>query len=98
SSGVDGIGIVAGGTEIRNVILDHCSISWATGVNLTISGRNGGVRDVTIQDCIIAEGLNSSSGGVVLNGWNNYAYGPDRISLLRNLITNNQTRGPNIGS
>ncbi len=25
---VDGIGIVAGGDEVRNVILDHCSISW----------------------------------------------------------------------
>jgi len=49
-----------------NVVIDHCSISWAVDENLTASGpRYDGPdktsHDITFSNCIIAEGLNDSS-------------------------------------
>ena len=49
-----------------NVVIDHCSVSWAVDENLTASGpRYEGPdktsHDITFSNCIIAEGLNDSS-------------------------------------
>jgi formylglycine-generating enzyme required for sulfatase activity/pectate lyase len=58
--------------NVRNIILDHCSFSWSIDEVCTVQGSS---RDLTMQWCIIAEGLNRSfhskgqhSMGSVLNG------------------------------
>lgn len=100
TASMDGIGIIAGGTEVRNVILDRCSISWGTDENVGINGKLGGVRNVTLQYCIIAEGLTYDAGhsmGLLMNGWKSWDNGPDNVTLYRNLFANNQGRNPMVG-
>lgn len=47
---------------IRNVIIDHCSFSWGNDETLSVTGYGGGVvTDITIQWCVISEGLNDST-------------------------------------
>lgn len=49
-------GTTVGPTNVYNIIIDHCSVSWAVDENLQVSGT----RDTTIQWNIIAEGLYKS--------------------------------------
>lgn len=66
---IDGI---ATGDGARDVIVDHCSISWATDENLSASGgRFGGATPdewrkssshrITFYRCLVAEGLRNST-------------------------------------
>lgn len=78
---------------VHDVIVDHCSISWATDENVTIWWDP---YDVTVQWCIISEGLHDSthtggphSMGVLVGGT-----GVTNISLHHNLIAHNNSRSP----
>lgn len=79
------------GKPPRNIIIDHCSISWAIDEN---SGVTGG-EDVTIQWSIISEGLNNSlhdkphhSNAVLI------AENARRISVHHNLLAHHWYRNP----
>jgi pectate lyase len=92
SNAVDGINIYS--TDIHNIVIDHCSISWATDENI---GMGSTAHDVTIQRCILSEGLYNSghpdghhSCGF-LNGNSN-----TNISLHHNLFAHNDERSPRI--
>ncbi len=59
-------GITTSGGEAYDIIIDHCSISWAVDENLSASGpRTEGPQAtshrVTFSNCIVAEGLHDSS-------------------------------------
>ena len=66
----------------RDIIVDHCSTSWA--VDETLSASTGGqLGNVTVQWCIISESLNNSThhkgahgyGSLIRGGWGNgYTY------------------------
>lgn len=78
---------------VHDVIVDHCSISWATDENVTIWYDP---YDVTVQWCIISEGLKSSthtsgdhSMGILVGGT-----GVTNVSLHHNLIAHNDNRSP----
>ena len=65
-SGWEPDGISISGRDGYNVVIDHCSVSWAVDENLSASGpRTAGpdatAHRVTLSHCIIAEGLNYSS-------------------------------------
>ncbi len=92
----DGIGLNAA----SNVLIDHCSATWAVDENLTVSGpRYDGPaatsHDVTIRHCLIAEGLDNSShekgphskGSLVHDCCRN-------IALIANLYAHNVDRNP----
>lgn len=89
NSPVDGISFTNGS---RRVILDHCSISWATDENIGFYGDN---QEITIQNCIVAECLRNgghhkgphSMGFLISRGAN-------RVSLHHNFITGNDARNP----
>lgn len=55
---------IADGTDM---IFDHCSISWGRDENFSISGGSGEDPGyITIQNCIIMQGLESHScGGLI---------------------------------
>lgn len=85
SSNSDGLR-VSGGSDI---IVDHCSFSWASDENLGIYNYSGGkTQNVTIQNCIIANGYNGSSKGAINAG------GYDRISYYQNAFISNNQRNP----
>lgn len=75
-----------------NVVLDHNTFSWGIDETLSVLAAN----DVTISNCIIAEGLHASyhpkgphhSKGLMI------ARDASNISILRSLIANNHDRNP----
>jgi len=92
----DGISIGAAPPKSAyNVVVDHLSLTWAVDEN--ISTAYPGTHDVTISNCLIAEGLYNSihpkgphSKGVMIGDFSK------RITLRRNLIASNEERNPYI--
>ncbi len=82
----DGLSLSSG----QRILIDHCSFSWAVDENVGISSD---VSDVTVQWCIIAEGLSNSihpegehsKGLLVYNGCQN-------ISIHHNIFAHNTER------
>lgn len=76
----DAIGISGG----QNYIFDHVSVSWGRDGTVDINGT--GIDNITLQDCIIAQGLHShSTGGLMQSG---------KASVIRTLYIDNHTRNP----
>lgn len=80
--GKDTITIATG----SNMIFDHVSVSWGRDETFSISGEDG---LFTIQDSIIAQGLDTHSCGGLLQNWGG-------ISILRTLYIDNHTRNPKV--
>ena len=73
--------------SVYNIVIDHCSLSWATDENIGVwSESNGSVHDITISNCIISEGLLPHSCGTLLYGNN--------ISIVNNLFAHVTNRTP----
>ena len=68
------------------MIFDHVSVSWGRDETFSISGEDG---FFTIQDSIIAQGLDTHSCGGLLQNWGG-------ISILRTLYIDNHTRNPKV--
>lgn len=78
--------------EARNVMIDHCSLSWATDDTMgTYKSDN-----ITFQWCIIAEGLNSVSYGKggITRFWTGGVGSGQGASLLHNLYAHFVDRVP----
>ncbi|MBI5775404.1 MAG: pectate lyase [Verrucomicrobia bacterium] len=77
----------------RNVILDHCSASWATD---EVISTFYDAQDITIQWCIIAEALRKSRPDQSLPGKGLLvgSKGGQRISIHHNLLVHNVGRNP----
>ena len=84
-SGKDGITIAEG----SNMIFDHVSVSWGRDETFSISGND--VGNITIQNSIIGQGLQTHSCGGLMQ--TNLGSG---ISLFRNLYIDNKTRNPKV--
>ncbi len=81
-SGKDAVGISAG----TNYMFDHVSVSWGRDGTFDINGS--GIDDISIQDCIISQGINNSNhstGGLMQSG---------KFSVIRTLWIDNKTRNP----
>jgi pectate lyase len=76
----------------RNVIIDHCSMSWSTD---SVSDVVKGSRDTTIQWCIIAEPLTKSAHSKGAHGYGTgWGYG----SYHHNLLAHCDSRTPRLGA
>lgn len=73
---------VANGTTM---IFDHCSFAWGLDETFSInSDGKGALGDITIQNCLIGQGLMTHSAGGLIQA--------DNITLYRNLYCDNSTR------
>jgi pectate lyase len=76
-----------------NVIIDHCSFSWAIDENVSI--LNPGVHGITVQWSIVSEGL---FGGVHPKGLHSMgilvSYNATQTSIHHNLFAHNGGRNP----
>jgi hypothetical protein len=91
--GISVIGDPRGETSVYNVVIDHCSVSWA--IDEGMSTWYPGVSDVTFSNNIIAENLSESlhpkgehSKGLLIGDHSR------RISVLRNIFSHNMRRNP----
>lgn len=69
-----------------NIIIDHCSIEWGRWDNL---GITVGSRDITIQNCLIAEAIHPQSFGALIDSVAN-------VTLSHNLWMSNESRNPKV--
>jgi hypothetical protein len=84
-SGQDAMGIASG----ENMIFDHVSATWGRDENFSINSST--VRNITIQNSFIGQGLqNHSCGGLMETTEEN------GITLFRNLYIDNKTRNPKV--
>ncbi len=99
----DGISGVGG----SNVIVDHCSCTWATDENLTASGERFGGGDsvedwraktshhVTFSNCIIAEALSKSTHGKGEHSKGSLLHdNATFLTVVGNLYASNTERNP----
>ncbi len=73
-------------SEGQDYIFDHVSISWGRDGTLDVNGS--GIDNLTFQDTIVAQGINSdnhSTGGLMQSG---------KWSVIRSLYVDNKTRNP----
>ena len=85
SKGKDCAGLSRG----ENMIFDHCSFSWGRDETFSINhDKKGPLGDITIQNCIIAQGLMSHSAGGLIQA--------DRVTMYRNLFCDNSTRNAKV--
>jgi hypothetical protein len=73
----------------KNCIADHLSLSWSTTKILTVSKMSD---LITVQWCILSEGLNFADHGLGLS------LGQGRLTFHHNLIAHNQGRNPRFGT
>ncbi|MBO7267269.1 MAG: autotransporter-associated beta strand repeat-containing protein [Bacteroidaceae bacterium] len=84
-SGKDAAGVSNG----TNMIFDHLSVSWGRDETFSISSDGkGDLGNITIQNSIIAQGLQTHCAGGLVQA--------DRITLYRNLYVDNDTRNAKI--
>src|ERR1051325_7211431 len=87
----DAIGV---GSGSYNVIVDHCSATWAIDENLSPSGS---ISNVTVQWCLIAEALNHSIHHKGAHGYGSLVRAIGGLSLHHNLWAHNTARNPRLG-
>ena len=73
-------------SDSQNLIIDHCSASWAADENLSVTGV--GTDRVTVQYCVIGEGLMDHSYGSLI--------GDDdgKVTYHHNFYISNRSRNP----
>lgn len=86
-----------------NVILDHCSASWASDENIAVwnsAPANSWIKNITVQWCIISEGLHdpeeSRASMGMLFGADGDVLGVKNVSVHHNLFVHNRIRNPRL--
>lgn len=75
----------------RNVIVDHCSVSWGTDETLSVIGA---ATDVTVQHCLIAESLNESVHSKGAHGYGTLITASGDVTIHHTVYAFHESRSP----
>jgi hypothetical protein len=86
---------------LNNIVIDHNSFTWGIDENFDINGK---VHNVTLSNNIISEALSNSlhpngehSKGLLVSNWDtNLADADTNISIIKNLMSHNMERNPEV--
>ncbi len=83
------------GTSSQGIIIDHCSVAWAIDVGIDIGNQS---RDVTVQWCLIGEGLFNSihPTGEHSKGLAFHKTGTGTYAVHHTLFAHNTARNPQV--
>jgi hypothetical protein len=92
--------VTTSGAQCYNIVVDHCSMSWAVDENLSASGPRlegpqATTHNVTFSNNIIAEGLYDSSHSKGIHSMGSLIHDHcTNIAVFRNLYASNNDRNP----